>query len=187
MRTRVVGLLALVALLPLLATPLWGAAKSCLTGTDSSVANDAAQIAGVRMLIDAGCTCGGFDGNAGKTHRDYLACAKAIIDAQVTAGSLRKQCKGIVTRYYRKSTCGVPATKNSVPCIEKNVSTGKVTCTVKPSSKCVSNSGGFTQVPCPGFTTCIDAADSNGDLLVASPHDLTMPRLWPLDTAPRIV
>jgi len=151
-----------VAVLALLLTPAGAlAAKlTCLTGTDPSVANDLSQITAVRAEIDAACACGSFDGSKGKTHAKYVTCASGVISAQVSAGSLRTQCKVTVKKYYSVSTCGVPASKSDAPCI-KTSAAGKVTCAIKSSTKC-------TGTACPNATLCIDAADTNGDGLIGA-------------------
>ncbi len=43
--------------------------------------------------------------------------------------------------------------------------TGKVTCAIKPSARCVDSPGKYTQTAC-GFITCIDAADTNRSGLI---------------------
>ena len=145
-------------LLPVLS---WATSKTCLTGTDASVAADAGQIAAVRAQTDAACFCASFDGSKGKTHGNYVACVSSVINAQVKAGQLRTQCKATVRKYYAASTCGVPAGKSEAPCI-KTTAAGKVSCSVKPTARCT----GPGDVACPSFTTCIDAADANHDGLI---------------------
>jgi len=131
------------------------ATKTCLTGTDPSVANDLAEIAAVRAAIDATCPCSSYDGSVGHTHTNYVGCATQTIHVQIAAGNLRTQCLTTVKADYSASTCGVPAAKGDAPCITKRAS-GKVTCAIKPVAKC-------RAVACPSFTTCIDAADTNGN------------------------
>ncbi|MFI5364318.1 MAG: DUF1566 domain-containing protein [Candidatus Binatia bacterium] len=143
----------------------WAAALTCLTGTDPSVAGDLGQIAQVRSAIDSTCICASFDGSPGNTHSKYVSCTKSIIAAQVTAGNLRKQCKSTVTKYYSTSTCGFPASQNKEPCPKKTLSNGKITCAIKPAATCLGTAK-FNQVLCPGFTTCIDAADTDHDGLI---------------------
>ena len=154
---------AVLTSIALVAAPAvsWAGATTCLTGTDPTVAGDLVQVATVRTSIDSACVCANFDGSPGKAHGDYVKCVKGVIGAKVTAGELRKQCKGTVTKYYSTSTCGFPASQARQPCIK--VSKGKVTCAIKPAAKCVQ-----PQAPCAGFSTCIDAADSNQDGLVGA-------------------
>jgi len=151
-----------VALGVLFGTPaaVLAAKLTCLTGTDPSVATDLSQIMGVRAEIDAQCPCGSFDGSAGKTHGKYVSCASSVIKEQISAGSLRSQCKATVKKYYSASTCGVPASKGAVPCV-KTTAAGKVTCAIKSRAKCVDAPGTYTQAACNGFSLCIDAADTN--------------------------
>ena len=144
-------------------TPCWAGATTCLTGTAPEVGADLSQIAAVRVLIDTVCTCSKFDGTPRKTHASYVACAGSIINAQVSAGQLRTQCKGTVKKYYAASVCGVPASKGVVPCIKKTAA-GRVSCSVEPSARC----GGSGKTACPSFTTCIDAADTSGDGIIGA-------------------
>jgi len=131
---------------------------TCLTGTDPSVADDLPQITAVRTDVDAACPCASFDGSKGKTHAKYVSCANGVIGTQANAGNLRTQCKATVKKYYSVSTCGVAASKDDVPCI-KTSAAGKVTCTIKPSTGCPGT-------PCATFSTCIAAADTNGDGII---------------------
>lgn len=149
-----------VAAVSVLFTPpaAHAAAKSCLTGTDPSVATDLTQIAAVRESIAAMCPCSSFDGSTGHAHVDYVKCVKGPIANTVGAGHLRKQCTGTVTKYYSASTCGLPPNQPAAPCITKSTS-GSVKCAIKPTAKCKATA-------CPGVTTCIDAADTNGDGLI---------------------
>jgi len=158
----VVGLVALV-LQPVSA---YAGALTCLTGSDPSVANDLTQILAVRAAVDASCVCASFDGSPGKTHTQYVACTSNVINTQVGAGNLRTQCKATVKKYYSTSTCGVPASKDEAPCI-KTTTSGRVSCSIKSTAHCT----GTGKVACPTFTTCIDAADTNGDGLIAAPGD----------------
>src|SRR5262249_12052233 len=136
--------------------------KTCLTGTDPSVAADFAQISAVRELVDAACVCSAFDGSTGKKHADYVRCAKTIINAQaaVPPGNLRPQCVRTVKKFYSQSTCGQNFFVHAQPCIKKRITTGAVTCTIKattrsdgatPTNSCVS---GITAnaVSCMGLT-----------------------------------
>ncbi len=146
------------------AAPVYGGTLTCLTGSDTqTVANDSAQIGSVRALVDTACPCANFDGSStAKTHGAYVSCANAIIKGEANAGRLRKQCKGAVKRYYKKSTCGFSASLDKVVCIKKTTP-GKVSCAIKSSARCVDVTGKYTQAACTDFTLCIDAADSNTD------------------------
>jgi hypothetical protein len=161
--------LALVLIRVLAPGVAWAGLLTCLTGTDPSVAADAGQLAAVRTLVDQACPCASFDGSPGKTHAAYGNCAKNEIALAVSNANLRKQCKGTVTKYYAKSTCGFPASQHKELCVKKSLSSGKVTCAIKPSlQKCVDSPGKYTQAACSGFSSCIEAADTNGDGIIGS-------------------
>jgi len=155
---------ALAAVAMLVApTVAWAGKLTCLTGTDPSVADDLTQIATVRDVIDAQCSCASFDGSLGKTHVRYVSCVNAVLVTEVSAGTIRSQCKATVKKYYSVSTCGVPASKGKAPCV-KTSATGKVKCAIKPATKCT-DAG---KVACPNFALCIDAADTNGDGIISA-------------------
>jgi len=148
----------LVVAVLLAPTGAWAGKLTCLTGTDPSVANDLYQIPLVRLEVDAQCGCASFDGSKGKTHANYGKCTSGVISAQVTAGNLRTQCTATLKKDYSVSTCGVPKTKGDAPCI-KTSAAGKVTCAITPPTKC----SGAACIGALASTTCIDAADTNGD------------------------
>jgi hypothetical protein len=171
--------------------------KTCLTGTDPAVAGDRAQILAVRTMIDAACVCASFDGSKGKAHSNYVRCAANIINAQaaVPPGNLRTQCKGTVKKFYTRSTCGTNPALHTVPCIKTVTKSGKIWCTIRsttrrdgvtPSGQCA-NGRTFTQAACPAYTTCVDAADTNHDLIIAAPNDtgacVVSPTATPTQTA----
>ncbi len=184
---RVVDLIALsfitMAALRVFMMPLMSEAQStstCLTGTAPSVANDAAQITAVRGLIDAGCVCSSYDGSSGKTHKDYVKCAAAIIATQADAQALRPQCKTTVKKYYVNSTCGTNPQLHAEPCIQTSRKSGKITCAIKsrtkkdgvtPAKRVCTDTARVRRVPCPGYTSCIAAADTNHDLIIGAPGD----------------
>ena len=150
-----------------LANPL-----ACLTGTDPSVAGDFVQVSTVRELASSSCVCANYDGSKGKKRGDYLRCVNNIIKGQ--AANLRQQCIQAVKKYYAQSTCGRRSVLHTQPCIKKRTDTGVVSCSIKattksdgvtPNNRCV-NGSTFTALSCPGVTNCLDAADSNGDLVI---------------------
>lgn len=153
--------------------------ETCLTGTAPDVANDASQIRAVRSLIDEICVCGNFDGSKGQTHSNYVGCAAGIVAAEVNAAALRSQCKKTVKRYYSNSTCGRNPNQHTEPCIQMNLSTAKITCVIKATTKkdgvtpvhACSDTAKATRVACASYTHCIDAADTNGDLIIGGPGD----------------
>jgi hypothetical protein len=153
--------------------------ESCLSGTATEVTNDASQITVVRAAVDAACPCSSFDGSSGKTHKDYVRCASTAINGQADAGNLRVRCKQTVKRYYARSTCGRNPLLHVEPCVQTNLRTGKITCTIRPTTRldgvtptalCRDYSA-TTRVSCPTKTHCIDAADTDGNLLIAAPGD----------------
>ena len=170
--------------------------ETCLTGSAADVANDPAQIQAVRLLVDSSCVCSDFDGSKGKTHGSYVHCATGVINTQVQNMALRPQCKGTVKAYYTRSTCGGNPSLHGEPCIQTNLTTGKITCAIKPTTKkdgvtastsCTSTAK-FSRTSCPGFTQCIDAADTDGNRVIAAPGDsgscgvLPTPTITPTST-----
>ncbi len=176
------GRLLLLALLWVPATS-WAGALTCLTGTDPLVGGDLMQITAVRAAIDSACVCANFDGNPGKTHKNYVSCAKSVVASSVSASKLRTQCNGTVTKYYSNSTCGVPATKGEVPCVKKTLSKSNASCAIKPAAKCV-GTGKVSQTPCSDATLCVDAADTNGDGLIGAGDSGTCATAAPQPVAP---
>jgi len=167
LNTRGTAALALVLLLPVGA---WAGAKTCLTGTDASVAHDASQVAGARLLIGGfGCNCPAYDGSPGKSHADYLHCVQNDVNAVVRSGYVRSQCKATLLKSLRTTTCGWSASLNRVPCVKRSTS-GRVTCVIKSSVRCIDVSGQFTQRMCTSavLPSCADAADTNNDGLIGT-------------------
>ena len=153
--------------------------ETCLTGTAPDVVNDQTQIRAVRVLVDGACVCSSFDSSKGHGHGDYVKCAASIISAQVEAATLRLKCKGTVKKYYAKSVCGLNPNVHAEPCIQTSLKNGKITCkprgTTKkdgltPTNAC-SDTAKATRAGCPAYTLCIDAADTNADLIIAAPGD----------------
>ncbi|HYD47072.1 MAG TPA: hypothetical protein VEB21_01925 [Terriglobales bacterium] len=160
--TRFHRILLAGSLVMLTAGAAWGADKTCLTGTDPSVAADAAQIEVLEAELAAACPCANFDGSDGKARRDYLKCVTPRIKAAVVAGELRSKCKSRVGKAHKLSTCGRTGV---IPCVETRGD--KVRCRIAKPEKCQSDSR-YTRAACSSHARCIDAGDSNGDLLVAA-------------------
>ena len=140
---------------------------TCLTGTEVSPTADALAIGQVRIDVDSACACSAFDGvTKGQKHGNYVSCVAGVVNAD-SPSKLRKECKGTVKAFYSKSTCGQDPSQGKTVCVKRANASGKVTCAIKPASKCVSTNLA-TQVACGGFTTCIDAADTNDDLIINS-------------------
>jgi imidazolonepropionase-like amidohydrolase len=169
------SVLALAILLSFAPAPAFAGATSCLTGTAPEVAGDDAEIRDARDTIDAACPCATYDGSDGFGRGDYLACVKTAMSGITT---LRKQCTGVVKKIYKASRCGRSATLAARPCIYESLSDGKVSCKIRytnkkdgsPNDKCVSNTK-YTATPCSSYDFCMDAADTNDDLLIAAPGD----------------
>lgn len=142
----------------------WAATdKTCLTGNDPSVAADAAQIEALEAQIAAACPCANFDGSDGKERRDYLRCVSPLIKTAVDNGALRAKCKARVGKAHKLSTCGRIGV---LPCIESKAD-GKIRCRIITMAKCQSDSR-YTRSACSSYARCLDAGDTNGDLLVAA-------------------
>ena len=192
------GVAAAVITVAALILPLSGGSvyarvtETCLTGTAPDVTNDPSQIRAVRSMVDAGCVCSSFDGTTGKTHKDYVKCAAGIIAAQVPAAPLRPQCKRTVKKYYANAICGRNPNQHTEPCITTALKTGKITCAIKPSTKkdgvtptnACSSTTKATRVACPAYTQCLEAADTNNDLIIAAAGDTGMCVPTPTATEP---
>lgn len=161
----------LLVLMTLAPGAAWAGKKTCLTGTDPEVAGDAAQVLAVRAVVDAACPCDAYDGSSKDlTHAKYVGCVAAAIGTESDMGRLRTSCKSIVKSQYAKSTCGYAPTSSKAPCV-KLTTTGQVSCAIKPAEKCLGLAGKYAQVACTAYASCIDAADTNGDLIIAGPAD----------------
>jgi hypothetical protein len=142
------------------------AADKCLSG--ASAVGDATQIAAVRDAVEAVCDCQFFDGtSSAKSHGKFVKCVKDSLKTKVAAAALRAECEKTVGQIYAASTCGFRTTSkgDKIPCVKRVTKSGKVTCSIKPAQSCT-NGGSFTQNACPDSFFCLDAADSNGDLLI---------------------
>jgi len=165
----VLGLLLGVLLLPRSST---AATTSCLTGTASQVALDPAKILATRAAVAVACPCAQFDGSPDNERRDYRRCANQVIDTLVATGALRSACRTKVRRMHAKSTCGSPSSPRSTICVRKHLSTGSVSCTIRtPASDCRNEPEVYKEARCMKATHCVDAADTDGDLLIAAPGD----------------
>lgn len=141
----------------------WAADKTCLTGNDPAVAADSAQIAALEANIAAACPCATFDGSDGKERRDYLRCVVPLIKTAVENGELRAKCKSRVKQAHTLSSCGRIGV---LPCIESKAN-GKFGCRITTAEKCQSDSRS-TRTACSSYARCVDAGDTNGDLVVAA-------------------
>jgi Protein of unknown function (DUF1566) len=158
----------------LMAAPASAGQLTCLTGTDPSVASDVTQIAVARALTNVAspCKCAAFDGSRGHTRNDYQRCIKTYVDTQlVPGGLLRKECAATLKKQYRKSTCGIPARKNMVPCVKRALFINTVSCAIKSAKRCVDKQFTYTQMACQppslfAIPMCSDVADTNYDQMI---------------------
>jgi hypothetical protein len=176
---RAVGVALLGALVQVCAAhAAAGPEDDCLTGSDPVVASDAAQVRSVRGTIEATCDCSIYDGSDEFEKRDYTRCVLGVLDAELTAGALRAECRKTVLRMYRGSrvpaACGFAPELNARPCVKHNPVSGRTTCSVVPTTKKdgVTPSGkcedryGIERDSCSLSPYCVDAMDANADLLV---------------------
>lgn len=151
--------------------PARAASTACL-GDAPIALGDAQAIRNVRAWIDAVCPCADYDGSAGLDRRAYKRCAKSLVKTFVAGGSLRAECGGKVKRLTFKSTCGYPRSRSAAVCTHEALATGAVTCSIAlPGAACRDTAGVDDATRCAGYTHCIDAADTNGDLRIAAPGD----------------
>lgn len=131
---------------------------------------DAAQVAAARAAIDSACDCFG----AG-SHGQYVSCASGIVNDRADMAMLRTECKGRVKEMHAHSVCGKDSAGIGkrgpvAPCVAESMTTGRIRCGIKPVFAC-SWSGRTLRVGCLAATSCIEAADTNGDLRIAAPGD----------------
>jgi len=127
---------------------------------------DAAQIAAARADIEATCGCFDFERPG-----DYTRCSGGVVRDRVALSLLRSQCASTVRQIYARSICSRPPNRQKgpfVPCVTLSA-TGKVSCAVKPARRC-GYFGTFGD-RCWGSITCLDGADTNGDLRISGPGD----------------
>lgn len=152
--------LAAALVLVALALPAWSQSDAaCLTGNHPSVAEDVAQIATLRDVVDTACPCADF-GKVG----DYRRCVKDEITTAVENGDLRAACRLRVTNAFRQSTCGRKPALELLPCIETKEN-GRIRCAIRPAGACESKPN-RDRVACTDYVNCVDAGDDNADYLV---------------------
>ncbi|HYD47160.1 MAG TPA: hypothetical protein VEB21_02365 [Terriglobales bacterium] len=157
------------------APPALAGDEDCITGSVPEAAADGAQVSAVRAQVDAACPCLQLWNKSS----DYVKCTKGVIAARLEAGELRSRCARVLKRLYAKTTCGKRISRHYRPCIEKSLKTGKIKCALKaftksdgqtPTGAC-QPSERADKVPCPAYSNCTDAADTNHDLKIAAPGD----------------
>ncbi|HYC56846.1 MAG TPA: hypothetical protein VEL28_18080 [Candidatus Binatia bacterium] len=166
-------LVAVAAAMMVQTSPATAGQRTCLTGTDPAASGDAAQIAAVRDAIETACPCAQFDGSQGNARGDFKRCAEAVIAAQSEA-TLRRQCRDVVEKMVKRSVCGFEAATSPAPCIRISAS-GRRSCTIEPTTKrdgtprddC-RDIGTYEASVCGGYDSCIDAADTDGNLQIDS-------------------
>lgn len=145
------------------------AGDACLTGTNALA--DAIEVATARSTIAASCPCGTYDGTAGRSRSAYQRCARGVVDDLVGLGLLRSECRALLRRDAAASVCGRTPGSDAVPCVRRS-QRGDVSCTIKaPAERCDDRPGAYSQVACPAFEHCLDAADANHDLRIDADDD----------------
>jgi len=145
--------------------------SDCIVGGGPGAANDVAELTALRAEIGMRCPCFDFDGNGSpKSHGAYVRCARSVVRTAVEAGALRRECARLAGSLYKRTNCGFAApadpARQRVPCIETRASTGTVRCAVKPLGRCASSSS-VVRTACTATESCVDAADDDGNFIVA--------------------
>jgi hypothetical protein len=142
-------------------------------GDDPAATGDIAQISALRAEIGMRCPCFDYDGSDSTTsHGAFVRCARDVVRAAVDGGGLRRECAGLTTALYKRSTCGFasvldPASQRA-PCIQERAVNGAIRCTLKPIGRCVSSSS-TARMSCPASESCVDAADDDGNYVIGEP------------------
>lgn len=167
---NVSGSTALAVLLALLCSATAArAGDACLAG--DGALSDPAQVATARSTVNVVCPCADYDGSPGRSRGAYQKCARSVADDLVDLGLLRAECRSLLRRAASASGCGRKPDAGAVPCVRRTDG-GDVSCTIKaPADRCVDRPGAYTQVACPGFDDCLDAADGNHDLRIDEADD----------------
>lgn len=143
---------AAVLLAPLAAL---AAGVPCLSD-DASAAGDATALKTLRDQIAITCPCDDFVADGKKSrHRQYVACAKGMVEAALDAGQLRSKCKMLALYPAKMSTCGRPTDPPRSPCVRRTAK-GNVTCKVTKCQRA-------DEYACPAYSDCLAAADTNRD------------------------
>lgn len=141
-------------------------ARPCLVGTPTEHDADAAEIRATLDAIDAACPCASY---APRERGRYRSCTRTVVDDRVASLALRDGCAGTARRIGRTAVCG-SSFADAAPCVKRRGA--RLTCKITAASRCSPPFGvDTTRSPCPAFTRCLEAADTNGDLLIALPGD----------------
>lgn len=163
-RQTTVALLAAVIAGVVTPTVVTASDKTCRTGNDPVVHNDAGQIAALETAIDEACPCVSDGGGRGAMRLDYLRCVNDRVKGAVRAGTLRSQCALRIDSAYRRSTCGLPTARDAVPCLERS-SRGALRCRIMRAADCHDRPG-LSRIACGDYQRCVDAGDTNQDYRV---------------------
>lgn len=142
-----IPVLAALSLLAVTQVGVGVAAASC-----DPAGADAAAIAAARADVAATCPCAGA-----ASHRDYVRCARGVLQTRVDGALLNPGCRGLVQRCTGHSTCGRPG---AVTCC-RTAASGRTSCHVKRDpSLCRAPGGGAACVG--AVTSCCDACTTTG-------------------------
>src|SRR5581483_6525334 len=138
-------LLALLVLSVIGAAPA-PAGDRCLQGT--SVLTDQRALATLRADEDSACPCTTTGGRSA-----YRRCARAVVNAAVDGGSVRRECKKTAKRDVSSATCG---TSDETCGGSRPTKPGAdATCTVRSASSC-HDRGSTQSTACAAETHCSD-------------------------------
>jgi len=127
-------------------------------------AQDRADIAAARLEVEAECPCEDAD-----SADDYEHCVRGAADDLADDGELRDECVDDVVAIESDSSCGRPGMS---PCLTRSSSDLALrACAISTAQDCVDD-GDLERHFCSAATHCLDAADSNGDGVIAPPDDL---------------
>ncbi len=127
---------------------------ACLSG--AALLGDQRALATLRVATEATCPCTGFS-----SHGGFQKCARGVMNAALTAGTLRAACKARALTDFRASTCGT----NRVTCgrVQTSAKT-PLTCRVKRPASC-HPSARYAEHTCVE-THCTDVVDTTASTCV---------------------
>jgi pimeloyl-ACP methyl ester carboxylesterase len=143
-------------------TPTPTSGEACLTG--DSTTEDRSELNAARVTVESDCPC-----EEAESQTTYLVCVSNSAQNAVDGGQLRRECVERLVDLEMQSTCGQAGT---VPCVsgrQDDITFRE--CDIMAETECI-NDGNVLRTPCRAATHCIDAADTNGDLVVALPDEL---------------
>ena len=126
---------------------------TCATPPGGSACYDDVALSRTRAAAEQACDCAGA-----AHHTTYLRCVAAVADADVAAGRLPTECRGIVVDCARRSVCGKPA--GSVVCF-RTTAAGATSCRVKArAGACRAPAGGTASIG--SGPSCCDPREVEG-------------------------